>query len=236
MVQYTSGGGALGDFLTGTEVEPAMSSTRAYRIGTLTPTSGYIRARLRVGTASGGSGTSRFYSVGVSPSPPVLDAKIASTYIRDASIDTAQIANLAVEEGKIDNLAVSTLKIQDQAVTFPDATYTGTALTIAQNTSGQQTIQTHTTTSTGAPTEVFASFTVENTSNLAGSITIRLRRGSTVLSTAVEYLSTVAESSIALAYFDETTSTGSRTYYVTTEGNAAQSITSRYIRTLECKK
>jgi hypothetical protein len=195
----------------------------------------YVYAVARFGTLSGGASTT-WHQVGVSKVPPVIDPSYASTYIRSASIDTAQIANLAVEEGKINNLAVSTLKIQDQAVTFPDATYTGTALTIAQNTSGQQTIQTHTTTSTGAPTEVLASFTVENTSNISGSITIRLRRGSTVLSTAVQYLSTVAETSIALAYFDETTSTGSRTYYVTTEGSIGQSITSRYIRTLECKK
>lgn len=161
---------------------------------------------------------------------------IDGTYISNLTVDYADITDVEVRTADIVDLNVTTLKIANQAVTFPDATYTGTALTIAQNTSGQQTIQTHTTTSTGAPTEVFASFTVENTGNQGGTITIRLRRGSTVLSTHSEYLSTVAESTVAIAFFDETTGTGSRTYTVTTEGFVAQSITSRYIRTLECKK
>ena len=225
--------------ISGSGWSPSAAASQQFRVAKIDYPSysgnPYVYALARFGTLSGGA-TTTWHQVGVSKAPPVIDPAYASTYIRSASIDTAEIADLAVEEGKINNLAVSTLKIQDQAVTFPDATYTGTALTIAQGTSGQQTIQTHTTTSTGAPTEVLASFTIENTSNISGRITIRLKRGSTVLSTAEQYLSTVAETSMALAYFDETTSTGSRTYTVTTEGSIGQSITSRYIRTLECKK
>lgn len=96
LVQIDASSGILGSFLTGSMTSPAFDNTRQYLIGAITPDADYVRAHLRIGTVSAGSTTTRFYSVGVSPSPPVLDAKIASTYIRNLSVGTLQIAGSAV--------------------------------------------------------------------------------------------------------------------------------------------
>jgi len=116
LVQYTSIGGELGKFLTGGNVSPSFGSSIAYRIGKIDPDSGYIKARLRIGSSSG---TAKHYFAGVSHTPPVLDPAYASTFIRNASIGTAQIGTLYVTDLTGDVNTIETFNSSAFVITGP---------------------------------------------------------------------------------------------------------------------
>ena len=86
LVQYSASGQTYGNFLSAGMPEPSFSNDTLFRIGTLDPTNGYIKAKFRLGTVSGGA-TSRHYFVGCSTTPPVLDSSYASTYIKSLYVN-----------------------------------------------------------------------------------------------------------------------------------------------------
>jgi len=160
--------------------------------------------------------------------------------IADLAVTNAKIANATIEEGKIKNLAVSTLKIQDQAVTFPNAITTTSALSIqsSSNNTTFGTIQTLTGTYSGAPVLISGSFAVRAYDDQA-LMRFRLRRGSTVLFTSSS--KAVRQSPdlfiIPFNFLDTSTSSGSRTYTLQAYVQDQFGIYSdRTISTLEVKK
>jgi hypothetical protein len=160
--------------------------------------------------------------------------------IANLAVTNAKIANLAVNNAKIGNLAVSTLKIQDQAVTFPNAITTTSALSIASSSNNTTfgTIQTLTGTYSGAPVLISGSFAVRSYDDQA-LMRFRLRRGSTVLFTSSS--KAVRQSPdlfiIPFNFLDTNTSSGSRTYTLQAYVQDQFGIYSdRTISTLEVKK
>lgn len=160
--------------------------------------------------------------------------------IANLAVTNAKIANLAVNNAKIGNLAVSTLKIQDQAVTFPNAITTTSALSIASSSNNTTfgTIQTLTGTYSGAPVLISGSFAVRAYDDQA-LMRFRLRRGSTVLFTSSSKAVRPSPDLfiIPFNFLDTSTSSGSRTYTLQAYVQDQFGIYSdRTISTLEVKK
>ncbi|MFD2174339.1 hypothetical protein, partial [Rhodobacter lacus] len=164
----------------------------------------------------------------------IADAAITRAKIADLAVTEAKIASAAITTAKIGDLAVSTLKIADQAVTIPTGAYTAASLNVSPSTAWQV-IQTITYTSTGAPVMLDYAFGAVGTS--AGTLGIRLRRGTTTIYDSRAYLAgSVAP--FAGGVLDAPTATGARTYTLEVQNPSMVGLIAenRSLRALEVKK
>jgi len=168
------------------------------------------------------------------------DAAITSAKIGDAEITTAKIGDAAITNAKIGTAAVDTLELAGQAVTIPTSAYlSGDVSLVGQDVWHE--VQTLTYTSTGNP--VLINFVCGAEIDIAFSgdstVTLGLYRGATLIeefvgSKGVDNFTT----SVSVAYLDEDTSTGSRTYTVKAKrlGGEGAIISKRSLTTLEVKR
>ena len=166
------------------------------------------------------------------------DAVITNAKIENGAITAAKIGTAAITSAKIGDLEVGTIKIANNAVTIPTSAFTSASKTI--NTS-ETTVQSLTFTSTGAPVQInfVCGCSIAYSFGGAPSVTFYLYRGDTLVETftgsagAQNFTTTVA-----IAYLDTDTTTGSRTYTVKAvrSGGLGTTVNRRSLTTLEVKK
>lgn len=147
----------------------------------------------------------------------------------------------------IGNLAVGTLQIADQAVTFPVSAYTA-ALSTAGSPGTWTTVQSVTITTTGAPVLVIAGLSLlYNAANSGGGSDIRIRRGSTTLSSmTLSSMSKVAtaiaddlfgcEDVVTFPAYKDTPSAGTYTYTLEVFNSNSARASERSMVCMEVKK
>jgi hypothetical protein len=142
----------------------------------------------------------------------------------------------AVSTAKIADLAVGTLKIADQAVTIPVSVYTAGSTTFNAS---EQTIQSVTITSTGAPVEILACCSYKRTSGSGLNINdFFIYRGTTLIY-KVDNVEGGITGLIANIAISDTPGAGTHTYYfkgAIESGGTTVTCASRYMRLLETKK
>ncbi|WP_110647610.1 phage tail tip fiber protein [Salinicola peritrichatus] len=178
----------------------------------------------------------------------VDDLKVQWANIQNASIKTADIENGAITSAKIGTAAVDTLKLANQAVTIPASNYVAASVDITGD--DWTTVVSLTVSSTGAPTQVLASFGYYADGGKGENfLSYRIRRGSTVIRSGdfdqVSYVDlgsfwfTIYARGVATPAVLDNPEAGNNTYYIDVRrlyDRGSVEVYDRFISTMETKR
>jgi hypothetical protein len=153
----------------------------------------------------------------------------ASGVIANAAITTAKIQDAAITTAKIQDAAVDTLQLAGQAVIIPVSAYTAAKSSVVENNTDLS-VQSATIASSGAPISIFLNIRViknngssSASTSTSGYVTLKLKRGSTVLMSKKVCASRYDESLDVSFSMSETPGSGSHTYRITVAMNGGDS-------------